>query len=171
MHKILEHLYVGTAAEVPFVKDFGWSILGACKEPLHRENARLRGAEHDGYTARAMLKDEPEYLWAERTNALYCNLIDTPNPDYIPDEIINKSLQFIDNELKAGQNVLVACNKAESRSPSIVFMYMISQGMFDTAECWAEAFSQFKNIYFSYKPNNGFFEYTKSFWFNHRGNK
>lgn len=164
MQKIIEHLYVGTANEVPFVKDFGWSILGVCKEPLHRQNARLKGAEQDGYLGRAMSKEEPEYLWAERKHALYCNLIDAPNPKYIPNEIIDKSLRFIDEELAIGQNVLVVCNKAKSRSPSIVFMWMIDQGMFDAAECWMDAFTQFKNIYSYYQPSTGFYEYTKNFW-------
>lgn len=168
MQKIVEHLYVGTADEAPYVKDFGWSILGACKEPLHRQNARLQGAEQDGYVGRAMPKDEPEYLWAEREHALYCNLIDTPNPEYIPDDIINKCLQFIDKELTLGQNILVVCNKAESRSPSIVFMWLINQGVFDTSECWEEAFKSFKNIYSEYQPGNGFLEYTKTYWIKHK---
>lgn len=168
MQKILEHLYVGTAEETSFVADFGWSILGACKEPLHRQNAKLQGSDTPGYLGRAMPKDEPEYLWAEREHALYCNLIDAPNPAYIPNEIIQKCLQFIDEELRAGQNILVACNKAESRSPSIVFMYMIDQGMFNNAECWQDAFTQFKNIYHDYQPGSGFLEYTKGFWAQHQ---
>lgn len=49
MNKIVEHLYIGTVDWIPLAEQQGFFILGACKEPLHRQHARLRGAIEDGY--------------------------------------------------------------------------------------------------------------------------
>ena len=55
---------------------------------------------------------------------LYLNLIDPPNPAYIPKEIIDAALEFIDKGLKDGKRVLVHCNQGESRSPGIGLLYL-----------------------------------------------
>lgn len=165
MYQIVDRLYVGTADEVPFAQQNMFSILGACKEPLHRQHAKLRGTDIEGYLGRAMPKDEPEYLYAEREHALYCNLIDAPDPKYISDEIINKALDFIDVELAQERNVLIACNKAESRSPSIALMYMIKLRYFCRLWSFDEVYDEFKRmVYPHYNPGKGMAQYVKKFW-------
>ena len=108
----------------------GWIIVHAAKEPYHRQIL--------GYTERAAPKDHPEYLMAYRDNHLYLNLIDAPDYRYIPLEIINAALLFIDTALKDGKKVLVHCNQGESRAPGIGFLYLLSigklPGSFDAAE-------------------------------------
>lgn len=131
MKRIVEHLYVGTVDDVPFAQQSEMSILGACKNPLHRQHARLSGASEEGYVGKAIPKDEPEYLYAERDHALYLNLIDARDVKYIPDEVINKALEFIDKEIEAGRDVLIADNKCESRAPSIALMWMVKNGYFN----------------------------------------
>lgn len=167
MHKIIGGLYVGTVEDAEMVRGNGFSILGACKEPLHRRHARLRGADRDGYIGRAIPKDEPEYLCAERNHALYCNLVDAKDPKYISDKIIDRALKFINDERDKGRKVLIVCNNAESRSPSIAFMWLI----YNEGEKWREigdyesAVSFFKKYYYSrYNPGNGFSEYVRNFW-------
>lgn len=167
MKSIIEGLYVGTVDDIAAARDNGLSILGACKEPLHRRFARLRGADRDGYLGRAMAKDEPEYLYAEREHALYCNLVDAKDPKYISDEIIDRALRFIDEERGQGRKVLIVCNKAESRSPSIAFMWLIRS----KDESWRDmsdfesAVAFFKKYYYPlYNPGAGFAEYVKTFW-------
>lgn len=132
MYNVVDNIYIGTADEVNFAKQYGYSILGVCKEPLHRQNARIRGHNKDGYTGRAMDKNEPEYLFAKRDHALYCNFIDTQDSSYIPLEAVNECMNFLDEEIiYQDRKVLIACNKGESRSPSIALMWLVKQGYFD----------------------------------------
>lgn len=166
MKKIIENLYIGTVENIPFAEQWGYSILGACKEPLHRQHAKLQGASEEGYVGRAMPKDEPEYLFAERDHALYLNLIDAREAKYIPDECINKALDFIDKEIADNRDVLIVCNKGESRSPSIAFMYLIEKWLFDSFLWWSfeSVLNVFLIFYDCYNPSNGMKEYVKNFW-------
>lgn len=170
MKKIIDNLYVGTVVDYEIVggdtaisRDF--SILGACKEPLHRQHARLQGADCDGYTGRAMAADEPEYLWAEREHALYLNLIDAREEKYIPREAIEKALNFIYSEIMLGRDVLIVCNKAESRSPAIAFMFLMDLDFFGSQDSFEEIEASFKRTFYpEYSPGVGIRNFTKTYW-------
>ena len=167
MEEIFDGLYVGTPEDIPCAVRNEISILGVCKDPLHRQHARLRGAYADGYITKSMPADEPEYLFAKRRNALYCNLIDAPDPKYISDAIINEALDFIDDEHIQGKDVLIVCNHAKSRSPSVACMWMIKHGYIGYRYA-TEAFGilkVFKQFFYpDYEPGKGFAEYTTKFW-------
>lgn len=170
--RIVDRIHVGIVEDIPFAEQMNYSILGACKEPLHRQHARLQGADEEGYLGRAMPKDEPEYLFAEREHALYLNLIDARDMKYIPDECINKALEFIDQEIEQGRNVLIVCNKAESRSPSIALMWWIRNGDFELFENSYDIISWFKNnVYKNYNPSNGMRDYLNKFWEEYKNGK
>lgn len=162
MYKIINNLYVGPASTVPFAKECGFSVLGACKYPLHQQNARLSGASKDGYLK--IGKPEKEYYFAERDHALYCNLIDTESMEYIPDVIIERAIKFIADEIADGRNVLVVCNNGVSRSPSIALMYLIKAGFFDARYAFEDVLKVFRKIYPLYSPNKGMYDYTKRFF-------
>lgn len=170
MKRIIENIYVGTVSDILFAKQSNFSILGACKEPLHRQHAKLQGASEEGYVGRAMDKREPEYLYAERDHALYLNLIDAKDPKYIPDEVINKALDFIDKELDNRKSVLIVCNKAESRSPSIALMWVIKNttlGLYP----YENIIEEFKDVYPAYNPSDGMKQYVKKFWEENKNGK
>lgn len=162
MYKIINDLYVGPVSTLPFAKECGFSILGCCKYPLHQQNARLKGASKDGYLK--ISKSEPEYYFAERDRALYCNLIDADSMEYIPDIIIERALKFIQDEIADGRNVLVVCNNGVSRSPSIALMYLIRSGFFDARYTFDDVLKVFRKIYPLYSPNKGMYDYTKRFF-------
>lgn len=170
MVKIIEHLYTGSIAEYQSL-GLGvvrFSVLGACKEPLHRMNARIQGAEENGYTGRSMAKYEPEYLWAERNHALYLNLIDARKPEFIPVSAIKKAIEFISEEIKDGRDVFIVCNKGESRSPSIALIYLIELDCFDDCNNFDEVIYSFKNDFFrNYNPGVGMYEFCKKWWEDH----
>lgn len=148
MIEIYQNLFVGTADDYEFqVKgQAGWSVVHACKEPYHRRELR--------YTSRAAPKDHPEYLIAKRENRLILNLVDAPNPAYIPKEIIDAALEFIHQELSKGRNLLVHCNLGESRSPSISLLYLATRTEKLSKE-FAAAENEFRQIYPSYNPGGG----------------
>lgn len=166
MHKIIDGLFVGTADEVSIAKENGFSILGVCKDPLHRQHARMMGAEKEGYITKSLPKDEPEYLWADRGHELYCNLIDVADVKYIPNIVIDRALQFIYDELATRNNrCLVACNKAESRSPSVALMYLMQLGTWAPENNFENVVENFRDMYYPfYRPGAGMLEFTKRFW-------
>lgn len=162
MYKILNNLYVGKVTIVSVARDAEFSILGACKYPLHQQNARLMGNDKPGYLK--IPYNEPEYLYAYREHALYLNLIDGDDWRTISENMIDVAIKFIYSEINIGQNVLIACNQARSRSPSIAFMYMIDNGLFDECDSFEEAHKQFQKIYPLYAPQKGMFDYTKNYF-------
>lgn len=125
----------------------GWCVVHACKEPYHRQAL--------GYTQRAAPKNHPEYLIARRGNRLVLNLVDAPDPAYIPKEIIDAALAFIDDNLKSGSKVLVHCNEGCSRSAGIGLLYLarftekVPKGSFFEAE------EVYRSIYPPYSPKSG----------------
>lgn len=166
MTKIFENLFVGTVSDIGFTAYafIPYSILGACKEPLHRSHARLRGKCYDGYTGRAIPKDEPEYYFAERDHALYLNLIDARDPAYIPDICIEKAIEFIEKETLEGRNVLIVCNKGESRSPAIAFLYLVTKGIINCSS-FSEALDLFVDSFYPYfNPGNGILGYYQKYF-------
>lgn len=167
MYKVIENLYVGTISVLPFAKECGMSILGACKYPLHQQNARLAGSSRDGYLK--ISKSEPEYYFAKREHALYCNLIDAKDEKYIPDVIIERALRFISDEIAQERKVFIVCNHGASRSPSIAFMYLIREGYFDRCNKFEDAYKIFKSKLPIYQPNEGFYNYTRNFFYKEKG--
>lgn len=142
-----------------------YSVLGCCKEPLHRRFARLDGAQEDGYTTRSMPSDNSEYLWAERSHALYLNMVDAREPKFFSKELFDKAIDFIEKEIKDERDVLIVCNKGESRSPSIAFLYMLGKGYFDGIDDFEEAIEKFKNEYYpTYNPGIGIYVAIRDYW-------
>lgn len=167
MYKIINNLYVGPLSVLPFARECKFSILGCCKYPLHQQNARLKGATKDGYLR--INKDEPEYYFAEREHALYCNLVDAKDMEHIPDIIIERALRFIADEILQGGVVVSVCNSGISRSPSIAMMYLIREGYFDDCDTFEESVKRFKSKYPMYSPNRGMYDYTKNFFYKEIG--
>lgn len=148
MIEISSNLFVGDQDDYEYnVKgDEGWFIAHACKEPYHRKEL--------GYKERGAPKGHPEYFIARRKERIILNLIDTEDPEYIPKEIIDAALDFIQEGLKLGKKVLVHCNRGESRSPSIGLLYMAMNGLIPN-KTLNEAEEAFYRIYPKYQPSAG----------------
>ena len=125
----------------------GWAVVHACKEPYHR-NAL-------GYSGRAAPKTHPEYLVARRGERLILNLVDAPDPAYIPKEVIDAALEFIETKLRDGHRVLIHCNEGYSRAPSIAFLYLVSRTDRFAGHNVDAALAAFQLLYPSYNPAPG----------------
>lgn len=90
MIEVTQNLFVGDQSdyETNSGKISNWCVIHACKEPYHRNLL--------GYNSKGAPKEHPEYLFARRENRLFLNLVDAANPAYIPKEIIDAALNFID---------------------------------------------------------------------------
>lgn len=167
MKQIIPHLHVCSLADYEALGPaiLRYSVLGCAKEPLHRRFARLDGAEEDGYVTRSMPSESKEYLWAERSHALYLNMIDARDPRFFSKEMFYKALDFINTERNDRRDVLIVCNRGESRSPSIAFLYLLEKGCFDGIDDFEEAIEKFKNEYYSqYNPGIGIYVAIRDYW-------
>lgn len=134
----------------------GWAVVNACKEPYHRQAL--------GYHTRGAPKEHPEYLIARRDNRLILNLVDAPDPAYIPKVIIDAALEYVDQSLHQGMKVLVHCNLGESRSPGIGLLYLAAYTKQIPSESLEEAEIVFKRLYPLYKPSTGMRGFLKNYW-------
>ena len=158
MKKIIENLYVGTVEDYEQHKqDKDFMFVSCCKEPIHRKIV--------GYTGRGCPKDNSEYLFAYRDNILALNMVDANNSKFFSKEMIYETLETIDMNRRLG-NVLVFCNKAESRSPSIVFLYLVTKGKYKFKP-YEQAKTQFKWLYPDFNPSKGIDDYMRENWTNY----
>jgi len=162
MKKIHNQVFVGDQEdyENDVIRRTNWYVVHACKEPYHRKLL--------GYSGRGAPKNHPEYLYAKRTNALFLNLIDANDPKYIPKKIIDIALHQIDCQSKIGRNVLIHCNKGESRGPTIGFLYLCAIGFF-SEDSYLTAMRRFIRIYPKYKPAKGMELFAKKHWKDYKG--
>jgi protein-tyrosine phosphatase len=116
------------------------------------------------YVGRSAPKDHQEYLIAERDGHLILNMVDAPDPSYIPKEIIDKALKTI-NEKISNQKVLVHCNQGMSRSAVIGMLFLHLKGLLP--DDFYEAEKKFLEIYAFYAPNNGMRMYAFNNWDNY----
>ena len=134
----------------------GWAVVHACKEPYHRQLL--------GYSTRGAPKDHPEYLYAERGDRLYLNLVDAADPVYIPKEVIGKALAFTHEKLAEGLKVLVHCNQGESRGPGIGFLYLLRHSDALSKTSLDDALVRFRQIYPAFSPSRGISGFIAEHW-------
>jgi len=158
MVEIHPNLYVGHQGDYEYqVKaQEGWAVVHACKNPYHRKLL--------GYTTQGAPKAHPEYYFAERGNRLYLNLVDAPNPAYIPKEIIDKAIAFIHEKLAEGLKILVHCNQGESRSPGIGFLYLLRETDVLPRTSLDDALAKFRQIYPAFYPSGGISGFIAAHW-------
>jgi predicted protein tyrosine phosphatase len=116
-----------------------------------------------GYSGRAAPKDHPEYLIARRPGRLILNLVDAPDVNYIPAEIIDAALDDIHQNITF-RKILVHCNQGMSRSPAIAFLYLLKfSDLFRRHDC-DEDLQDFLKIYPPYAPARGVADYVRLNW-------
>ena len=154
MIEVYPNLFVGSQVDYesnPALFD-NWCVVHACKEPYHR-NAL-------GYTGRGAPKDSPYYLFLyDDKRHLILNIVDTDDPRFFDDKMIDEVIDYCINGLKNGKQVLIHCNQGESRAPSLAILVLRKiryyKGTFE------EALINFKSKSF-YNPNRGMFEYIRN---------
>ena len=158
MIEIYPNLYIGHQGDYEYLVQGqdGWAVVHACKEPYHRDLL--------GYTGRGAPKDHPDYFFAERGDRLYLNLVDAPNPAYIPKEIIDKSIVFIHEKLENGLKVLVHCNQGESRGPGVAFLYLLRHTDTLPKTSVDDALAKFLKLYPAFYPSRGISGFIAAHW-------
>lgn len=158
MIEIYANLFIGNEGdyEGDVRHQTGWRVVHACKEPYHRRAL--------GYKGRGAPKEHPEYLIARRDHRLILNLVDAPSSDYIPKEIIDAALDFIDQALKSRHRVLVHCNQGESRSPGIGLLYLAAYTDRLPTDDFESAEKAYRSVYPPYAPSTGMRGFMMKNW-------
>lgn len=116
----------------------------ACKEPCHRAAV--------GYRGRRLASCHPHYLVLRREFHLYLNLIDPPQPLFTRVSF-EAFMTFVDEHLPR-REVLIHCNRGESRAPSLALLYMAKRLSMLPADSYATAAALFRQQ-FAYNPGAG----------------
>jgi protein-tyrosine phosphatase len=159
MLELTAGLHIGAGHDFDTVQhNPSWFVISAAKEPWHRDAL--------GYTGRGAPKDDPEYLAAYRPRHMIMNLVDPNDAKWIPRELINAALDEIGTKLDDGFEVLVHCNKGESRAPTIGLLYLLSIGEIGAScENGDEVMDVFKCDYYpDYNPSEGFIQFVRENW-------
>ncbi len=158
MIEVHPRLFIGTEHDYEAVvrNQPGWWVVHACKEPYHRQLL--------GYRSRGAPKGHPEYFLAVRGTRLFLNLVDADDPAYIPKQIIDTALAFVDKGLSGGGRVLVHCNQGESRAPSIGLLYMAARAGALPRSTLDEAEARFRQLYPGYNPKGGIRGFLRANW-------
>jgi protein-tyrosine phosphatase len=90
--------------------------------------------------------------------------VDANDPSFFAKEMIDKALDFIDENLSNGKKVLIHCNQGESRSPSIALVYLASRTDVLPRDSLEEAEIKFRSFYPLYDPKPGLREHIRQNW-------
>lgn len=156
MKEIVRNLYIGSQDDYEYIvkQEPGWRVIHACKEPYHRDAL--------GYKGRGAPKDSSEYFFAYRGSDLILNLVDVQDPQYIPEQIIEESIHFIDKHISESK-ILVHCNQGQSRSAVIGLLYLHHIGEISTRDFY-QAEKEYLEYYPWYEPNNGMRMFAAENW-------
>jgi hypothetical protein len=156
MIEVYTNLFVGSVDDEISVRgQRGWFVIHACKEPYHRQEL--------GYKGQGAPKHHPEYLIARRPGRLILNLVDAPDVNYVPPEIIDAALEAIDQNITSSK-VLVHCNLGQSRSPAIAFLYLAKFSDVFGERDFEGALRRFQELYPPFAPARGMADYVRLNW-------
>ena len=157
MIEVYPKLYVGSRKDYETLVSGqpGWAIVHACKE-YHRNAV--------GYGLWNVPRHHPEYLVARRENRLMLCLLDLPVSLFIRKEMIDQTLDFIDQMRADGLKVMIHCMQGRSRSPSIAMLYLAARLHALPADSLEAAEEQFRHLYPRYKPTRGIRVHLRRNW-------
>lgn len=138
----------------------GWAIVHACRT-YHRRAV--------GYRIKNVPVYHPDYLIARRENRIMLCLDDLPISHFIRKEMIDETLDFIDQMRADGMKVLIHCMQGRSRSPSITMLYLATRLHVLPDSSLEAAEKHFRQIYPRYAPNRGIREHLRRNWHLYRG--
>lgn len=161
MKQIAPNVWVGSEADFKELDQFGteWPVLFAGKDPWHRKFV--------GYTGR-QAPEGPERLSARRGNQLALNLIDTDDPKYVTRAMIDTGIAFLDEmvaSLQPPNQILIACNQGQSRSPSVAMLWLAPT----LSPVFEEGEAKFRSLYPEYSPKAGIREFARIHWRHYHG--
>ncbi|MEN6488951.1 MAG: hypothetical protein ABFD66_08725 [Smithella sp.] len=153
MQQVHENVFVGSELDCTTARP-GWYVIHACKSPCHQRAVGYRGN---------LKSDHPRYLFLERGNDLFLNMIDPPKPLFMMETFVT-FLRFAHEGWQNRHNILVHCNQGESRAPTLALLFMSKRLDALRSDSYEEAASAFRQIYPSYNPGQGIQTFLQENW-------
>jgi len=156
MEKIYKNLFVGNELDCFYADKEEWAVVHACKHPCHQNGV--------GYSGNLNPK-HPNYLIFERENHLFLNMVDMVKPlsHKFTEPIISTAFEFIEKHIDS-KNVLIHCNKGQSRAPSMALIFLSKREGAISNETYQTAREEFNKIYPNYLPGKGIETYLETYW-------
>ena len=153
MQRVHERVYVGAETDCrSSMPDL--AVVHACKSPCHQRALGYRGS---------LPATHPNYLVLERGNDLYLNIIDPPLPLFKP-ALFSSFLRFARRNWSAGAQLLIHCNQAESRAPTLALLFLAKDLDLISDDSFNAARADFSNLYPAYNPGTGIQRYLTEHW-------
>jgi hypothetical protein len=153
MDSVQERIFVGTDLECR-EGDAAWAIVHACKSPCHQRAVGYRGS---------LSPSHPNYLVLEKPGDLFLNIIDPPQPLFMP-PLFTSFLGFASRHWDAGRSLLIHCNLGESRAPSLAMLFMAKHTHTIDGSSFDSAAAEFRQIFTRYTPGLGIQAYLRKHW-------
>jgi hypothetical protein len=132
----------------------GFAVVHACKSPCHQNAVGYRGS---------LPSNDPNYLWLQRPQDLYLNLIDPPVPLF-KIESFRCFLTFATTQYRDGATLLIHCNQGESRAPSLALLFLAKRLRAIPSGSFLEAKEAFSMLYPAYSPGKGIEQFLTKQW-------
>lgn len=152
MKEVYDRLFVGSDTDC-FNDRAGWVVVHSCKT-CHQKAVRYKCS---------LPKTHPNYLVLERGNNLYLNMIDPPGPLFMM-PLFTEFLRFIRQHWKDGKNILIHCNRGESRAPSLALLFLAKDIGVISNQNYSKSKSDFLKHYPPYSPGKGIQIYLGNHW-------
>ena len=156
MEKILDGLWVGGDTDYNKIKNRpDFYALRCCKDGpgCHKETL--------DYHTRGAPKG-PEYYAALGDRRMALNWIEIDDPAFIHEAMLKKGLRYVDEQLRAGRKVLIACNAGHSRGPTTAMLYLRSIG--ELPYNFVQSERIFRGLYRNYDPDMEERIWAKAHW-------
>ena len=157
MEEIYDKLYVGDDAAYDKLKDNKrWSFLRCCKYGPGGHQQTL-----DYHTLAA--PDGKNKFWVRRGNLLALNLLDLDDPNFVDPCMIQSGLDFVNEELKKGQKVLISCNQGRSRGPTVGLLWLRQTG--NMPHAFLLSVRIYRELFYPYyEPGQGIEQFARERW-------
>ncbi|MFC5133733.1 MULTISPECIES: dual specificity protein phosphatase family protein [Haloferacaceae] len=156
MIEVIDGLYVGDEQSCRRASGEDWRVVHACKHPCHQNAVGYKGS---------LPQDHPEYLTSKRDGDLYLNIVDMDRElsHEFTEPIVAATLEFVEEHLGEKQ-VLIHCNKGQSRSPALAMLYLAKRASEIPDESYADARQEFQDLYPRFQPGQGVDAYLRDYW-------
>lgn len=151
------NLYVGNIEDISHINDDEWAVVHAT-QTIHYKIFNWNR------TTNKPNKEHPNYIVYENNNRLSLNWVDGPAHLYkwTGNDTFISILDFIDKWI-GERKILVHCDQAFSRSPSVCLLYLAKRTTLIPSNSFVEAMNEFLKIYPQYSPG-GIGDYLKENW-------
>lgn len=159
MTRLIHNIYIGDDADYAnIVDDRAWAVLHCAKHPWHTSFVGYKGSLHITH---------PQYMLRRRDNEMALNLVDTDTYDEtwldFYREMFERAFAFLD-EYREHRNILIHCNKGESRGPTVALLYSAMFSAFGTASSFDTAARMLRETYPRYSPRNNIYRVACELW-------